>query len=82
MGGATLCPHRTGGREKGPALGQLRFLMVGDRRKIERGQAGSHEVGLQDKRDAHGNVERYKSRLVARAYVQKQGIDFDEVYAP
>ncbi|GAQ93539.1 hypothetical protein KFL_016330010 [Klebsormidium nitens] len=34
------------------------------------------------KRDAHGNVEEYKSRLMAKGYQQKQGIDFDEVYAP
>ena len=33
------------------------------------------------KRDALGNVERYKSRLVAKEYLQRQGIDFEEVYA-
>jgi len=34
------------------------------------------------KRDAQGNVERYKSRLVAKGFLHKQGVDFEEVYAP
>jgi len=34
------------------------------------------------KRDAQGNVERYKSRLVAKGFLQKQGVNFEEVYAP
>jgi hypothetical protein len=34
------------------------------------------------KRDTQGNVERYKSRLVAKGFLQKQGVDFEEVYAP
>jgi hypothetical protein len=32
------------------------------------------------KRDAQGNVERYKFRLVAKGFLQKQGVDFEEVY--
>ncbi|GAQ93676.1 hypothetical protein KFL_018020010, partial [Klebsormidium nitens] len=33
-------------------------------------------------RDSNVNVERYKSRLLAKGYLQKQGIGFEEVYAP
>ena len=34
------------------------------------------------KRDTQGNVVKHKARIVAKGYVQKQGIDFDEVFTP
>jgi Reverse transcriptase (RNA-dependent DNA polymerase)/Integrase core domain len=34
------------------------------------------------KKDSEGRVVKHKARLVAKGYVQQQGIDFEEVFAP
>lgn len=34
------------------------------------------------KKNTEGDIVKYKARLVAKGYVQKQGVDFEEVFAP
>jgi hypothetical protein len=34
------------------------------------------------KKDAKGKLVKHKARLVAKGYVQEQGVDFEEVFAP
>ncbi|KAG7594882.1 Ribonuclease H-like superfamily [Arabidopsis thaliana x Arabidopsis arenosa] len=47
---------------------------------------GSKPIGLKWvfklKRNADGSINKHKARLVAKGYVQKHGIDFEEVFAP
>ena len=47
---------------------------------------GLRAIGLkwvyQVKRDENGAVAKYKARLVVKGYAHRQGIDYDEVFAP
>jgi hypothetical protein len=48
--------------------------------------AGQHAIGLKwvfkVKKNPVGEIIKHKTRLVANGYTQRQGIDFDEVFAP
>jgi hypothetical protein len=34
------------------------------------------------KKNEHGDVVRHKARLIVKGYAQRQGVDYDEVFAP
>ena len=47
---------------------------------------GAKAIGLKwifkVKRNSDGSINKYKARLVAKGYIQRHGVDFDEVFAP
>jgi len=67
-------------------LDEFTSIEVNDTWELVDPPPGVRPIGLKwvfkTKRDEAGLVTKFKARLVAKGYVQRQGIDFDEVFAP
>jgi hypothetical protein len=80
--------------EEAKGVKEWRMAMLEEMASIEENKTwtlvdlpkGQRAIGLKWvfklKRDEHGEVVKHKARLVAKGYVQRQGIDFEEVFAP
>ena len=67
-------------------LDEFTSIEVNDTWELVDPPPGVRPIGLKwvfkTKRDEAGLVTKFKARLIAKGYVQRQGIDFDEVFAP
>lgn len=64
---------------------EIQFITKNKTWELVKLPAGHRPIGLKWvyklKKNADGEVVKHKAKLVAKGYVQKQGIDFEEVFA-
>jgi transposase InsO family protein len=65
---------------------ELATLKAAGTWRMEEPPAGANIIGskwvFKAKKDAAGNIARYKARLVAQGFSQVGGVDYDDTYAP
>jgi len=65
---------------------ELATLKAAGTWRLEEAPPGANVIGskwvLKAKKDAAGNIVRYKARLVAQGFSQIGGVDYDDTYAP
>jgi Reverse transcriptase (RNA-dependent DNA polymerase) len=65
---------------------ELAMLKAAGTWRLEEAPAGANVIGskwvFKAKKDAAGNIARYKARLVAQGFSQIGGVDYDDTYAP
>ncbi|XP_024316275.1 uncharacterized protein LOC100822297 isoform X1 [Brachypodium distachyon] len=65
---------------------ELKSILENDTWNMVDLPAGQKPIGLKWvfklKKDPSGKIVKHKARLVAKGYVQRKGVDYDEVFAP
>jgi hypothetical protein len=65
---------------------ELQSINKNKTRSLVKLPPGHRSIGLKWvfklKRNVEGEIVKHKARLVAKGYVQKHGVDYDEVFAP
>ena len=69
------------------AIGEeLETLRIAGTWQLKEAPPGANIIGskwvFKAKRDAAGNISRYKARLMAQGFSQISGVDYDDAYAP
>jgi Reverse transcriptase (RNA-dependent DNA polymerase)/gag-polypeptide of LTR copia-type/GAG-pre-integrase domain len=68
------------------AIEEVRAHLENGTWKVVRLPKGKRAIGsrwvFKIKRNADGSIERYKGRIVAKGYAQREGIDYTETFAP
>jgi hypothetical protein len=68
------------------AIEEIRAHLENGTWKVVRLPQGKRAIGsrwvFKIKRNADGSIERYKGRIVAKGYAQREGIDYTETFAP
>jgi hypothetical protein len=68
------------------AIAEIEAHMENKTWELCRLPAGKKAIGsrwvFKIKRNADGSVERYKGRIVAKGYAQRQGVDYTDTFAP
>jgi hypothetical protein len=65
---------------------EMRSMSANQVWKLEKISKGAKTVGCKwvykIKRDSKGNINRFKVRLVAKGFTQREGIDYNETFSP